>query len=74
MMTHRPRRRTGPIIVTTAALAYRHGLFHFHRVHDRVGEGSVVVVAPRACPAVAARLRRIAEAFAARRPTTLVTA
>ncbi len=74
MIAHRPRRRTGPIIVTTAALAHQHGLFHFHRVHDRVGEGSVVVVTPRARPRVAARLRRIAEAFAKRRATTLVTA
>jgi hypothetical protein len=74
MMARRPLCATRPILVTTAALADRHGLFHYHRVHDRVGEGSVVVVVPRACPAVAARLRRIAEAFAARRLTTLVTA
>ena len=71
MMAHRPRRRTGPILITTAALAYRPNLLASVR-RERTGH-DVLIVAPRDRPGVTARLRRLAQAFAARRPTTLVT-
>ena len=71
MIAPRPRHAIRPMLVTTAHLAFRYGLFH--NAHAGVSPSSVRVVVPRAHPAVAARLRRIAAAFAARRPTTLYT-
>ena len=70
MMARRPLCATRPILVTTAALAYRPNLL---ASIQRAGRG-VLIVVPRDRPAVAKCLRRVAQNFAARRPTTLVTA